>query len=313
MATFAMKHPPRTMDPLRSIAHITSGAVPLFAPADQLAHLPLSARITPSDAPLQAASAAAARLISSKDIPITTDYTSPELPAGTVSYHRLFGLLVAQHCYWLSSYMELADNLRAADANPAITAHLLHISSPGGEAYYLDAISAVIRSLTKPVVAHVEKVAASAAYWIASAAKAVYATTPFDTLGSIGIMSRFVNWDPAMEKEGARIVEIYATRSPMKNQAYREAISGHPDRYRTEVIDPLADSFVAHVRAHRQALAALPDDHPALQGQSYFATEAAAIGLIDGIQPIAASIQYAASLTAHPTTATRAKAYSLIQ
>ena len=91
-----------------------------------------------------------------------------DIPAGSVAYHPIFGEVVYGYHWYLPSTMELCDNLKAAEANPAIVAHVLHIDSPGGEAFGLHEAFELIRSLHKPVYAVVESCCCSAAYYLAA-------------------------------------------------------------------------------------------------------------------------------------------------
>ena len=59
------------------------------------------------------------------------------LPAGSIAYHPVFGDIVYGYSWRYASTMELLDNLKAAEANDAIAAHVIHIDSRGGEAFGL--------------------------------------------------------------------------------------------------------------------------------------------------------------------------------
>ena len=64
----------------------------------------------------------------------------------------------------------LAKDFASALGNPEVRAIVLEINSPGGQATGISEFAAQVRAAAKPVVAYVDGMAASAAYWIAAAA-----------------------------------------------------------------------------------------------------------------------------------------------
>src|SRR5690606_16482553 len=92
----------------------------------------------------------------------------------------------------------------AAMADPEVGSILLKVDSPGGEAYGLDSVSEQIynaRGKGKPIVAHVDGLNASAAYYLSSAADAIISTKD-GTHGSIGTILNWLNFDKMMEELG---------------------------------------------------------------------------------------------------------------
>lgn len=124
--------------------------------------------------------------------------------------------------YWLgwSAYDQLAHDVEAALKNPDVRGIILGIDSPGGQVDGLAELASLIydarRALgAKPIIAHVDGMAASAAYWLASAAERVV-LTPTAMAGSIGVVFSFVDWSGAWEQLGVRTKEIISTQSPRK-------------------------------------------------------------------------------------------------
>lgn len=212
---------------------------------------------------------------------------SPDIPEGSVAYHRVFGLVRADYPYdYYFSSKTMAKNLAIADNNPNIGAHFIHLSSGGGEAWYLDRLFSALTEMEKPVFAHVEKVCASAAYYIGCTAQKIAAETPNCTIGSIGVMCQFTNWRGLMEKLGIKDVQLYAEGSDLKNKKILDALYNEkPEEFIKTELNPIRDQFVGAVRAARPSLADLDDDHPAMRGEDYRAEEALSVGLIDAIQP----------------------------
>ena len=174
--------------------------------------------------------------------------------------------------------MSILDDLKLAQENMNIKSILLVVDSPGGQVSYTDILSDAIRDCTKPVVAYVEGMAASAAMWIISGAGTIVASSDLDRIGSIGTMLYFADLQPYYEKEGVKFHEIYATKSNEKNKDINDVLKGNYDNYRKEVLDRINDKFHASIKANR------PKVKPeALTGKIFFAQDAIAMGLADSI------------------------------
>lgn len=230
-----------------------------------------------------------------KPIELTDEYASPSLNEGTIAYHRIFGVVTAESYYYFSS-KQLEMDIKDAEDNPSICAHLLHISSPGGEAWYMDRLSETLRSAKKPIVAIYEEYCASAAYYIGCHAQKLYATTAHDFVGCIGTMCSFYNFEPYFKKLGIEKVTAKATNSQLKNKIFEDLENGKSDDYIERVLNPMNEQFLSEVKAMRPKLAELGDDAPVLQGESYYTMEAEQVGLIDGKRTMEEVIMEAAQL-----------------
>lgn len=100
----------------------------------------------------------------------------------------------------------VTDQLRQLAESPDIQAVLLRIDSPGGSALASDMIWREVMALRekKPVVASMGSVAASGAYYIASAANLIYAE-PTTLTGSIGIYYGKADISGLLEKVGVDV------------------------------------------------------------------------------------------------------------
>lgn len=230
-----------------------------------------------------------------KEINLTDDYASPELKDGTIAYHRIFGVVAAES-YWCFSSKQLQQDILDAENNPNISAHILHINSPGGEAWYMDRLSETLREAKKPIVAIYEEYCASAAYYIGCHGQKLYATTAHDFVGCIGTMCSFWDFEPYFEKLGIKKIVAKATNSTQKNKVFEDLTKGKPEDYIKNVLDPMNEQFLSEVKAMRPKLAELDDDASVLQGESYFTAPAEEIGLIDGKRTLIEAIAEAAQL-----------------
>lgn len=214
-------------------------------------------------------------------VPITMDYSSAELPDGSIAYHRIFGVITFDS-KWYFSTRRFEQDLQEAETNPAIIAHLLHVSSGGGEAYYLDRLSETMRQLTKPVVVLIEKTCGSAAYYISCHSSHIYALTANELIGCIGTMTCVYNDDGWYEQMGIKRFNVNSSLSPLKNKVFNDVENGKPKEYIARFLDPLARQFIDEVRASRKQLSSLPDDDALLQGETFLTPESVQRGVIDG-------------------------------
>lgn len=204
-------------------------------------------------------------------------------PFDSLAVFRISGPLTKwdQNCGPMGM-MSLMRDMQRADRMQNITAHLLEIDSGGGEATIVDTVAMAIRGLEKPVVAIVNGMAASAAYYLAAAADEIYASERTDMLGSIGVVMSFADVRPYYEKEGIVFHEIYAEESTLKNDDFRQALEGNYKPLQDKILNPYAEAFISRMKEFRGAK--LKDDGEVFKGQTYLAPAARKIGLIDGIK-----------------------------
>ncbi len=169
--------------------------------------------------------------------------------------------------------------LKIADQHPNIVAHVLKLDSGGGSGFAARLMSECISELTKPVYAFIDDLGASAAYWIASSAKAVISSSTMTRVGSIGTYLSVADYSKYFEQQGIRITDVYAKASSDKNQDYLRAIKGD-----TKMVQQLANEynqfFLSHVRNQRRGKL---KNSTWDSGKMFFAKEAQTIGLVDDV------------------------------
>lgn len=200
-----------------------------------------------------------------------------EAPDNSIAYHPIFGPIYYSS-WWRFSTEDFIEDLKAAEANPAIGAHLLHIDSPGGEVFFVHEAFEAVKALTKPCIALIDSCGASAAYWIACAADKIYASSIFSNIGSIGVMSTFYDDREWMKKYGLKEIELYSSYSDLKNKIYKDVVDGKVEEFIKTRLDPLAKQFIDDVCSVRT----IAEDSEALRGKIYYAMNAMPEGLIDG-------------------------------
>ena len=227
-------------------------------------------------------------------ITITDNFSAEDLPEGSIAYHRIWGFITAD-CRWYFSSKQFECDLLEAEANPAITCHLLHVNSPGGEAWYLDRLSETMRSLSKPIVSLVEQYNCSASYYITCHSSFIASLTANDTIGCIGTMLEAFNYDDWFEKFGIKRIVARASKSDLKNKKSEDLLNGKTKQYIKEDLDPLNEQFLSAVLAARPQLSNLPEDDPVFRGETFSTPLAIEKGLIDAsmtfIEAIAKAIE----------------------
>ena len=148
-----------------------------------------------------------------------------------------------------TSYDMLARDFARAVEDPKVSAILLNIDSPGGEANGVSEFADQIAAARgrKPVVAYVGGLGASAAYWLAAASdEIVVADTAL--LGSIGTVMTIDDRRERDAKDGVRRHEIVSSQSPYKR------VDPATDEGRSRLqalVDSLSDVFVNKVASYR--------------------------------------------------------------
>jgi protease-4 len=189
----------------------------------------------------------------------------------------------------------LLNDVKSADQNPKIKSMVLVVDSPGGQVAGTDLLAEAIKNSTTPVVAFVDGLAASAAYWIISGADKIIASSDLDRIGSIGTMLMVEDLRPALEQLGVKFHEVYASLSTEKNKDFNQVLEGNYDQYRKNVLDVINSKFLSTVKAYRPNL-----DESTLTGKIFFAPQAIELGLIDQIETLDQAIEEAFSMAANP-------------
>ena len=165
-------------------------------------------------------------------------------------------------------------------ADDSIASILLDVDSPGGSVEGVPELASQIAKATavKPVLAHVNALAASASYWLASQATEVY-ITPSGMAGSIGVFLLLVDESEALAKEGIKINAISAGEHKLEG-AFWEPLSDESREHFQGQVDAVYRDFLAAVAKGRGVnVAAVKKNFG--QGRVYDAKEALERGMVD--------------------------------
>jgi len=190
--------------------------------------------------------------------------------------------------------------LTRCGANPNITGIILHISSPGGEAFAsLDFYKAILdfkAKYNKSVIAYIDDYGCSGAQYIAAACDKIICSDEITQVGSIGVVNHIIDQIKTLENEGIVLREIYATESSEKNIEVREALNGN-DKPLLQRATTLVNRFVADVKSGRPTITT--DIIDPFKGKTLFAKEALKIGLIDEIGNIQTCVSHINSINSN--------------
>jgi protease-4 len=162
-----------------------------------------------------------------------------------------------------------------------IKAIVLHIDSPGGgaaasqEIYH--EVLRVRNDLHKPVVASVESVGASGAYYIASACDRIYAN-PASVVGSIGVIMEWTNYGDLLRWAKLKPVNLHDGELKDAGDPTRE-MTPKEQAYFQGLIDNMYGQFIQDVAAGRRTTA--DKIQPLATGQVWTGQQAQPLGLID--------------------------------
>lgn len=174
--------------------------------------------------------------------------------------------------------------LRYMNENEKISAIVLEVDGPGGAVPAINAFKEFQSEKQKPIVVLCNDLC-SLHYWMAALlADHIMAKGDISPcIGSIGATCILVDSREAMKKEGYSIKIINAPGSELKNKAMADFYAGEDEEFVARLeseLKPIRDAFVNDIKAARPNLA---DDKRIFGADTFSATEALSLGLIDSI------------------------------
>lgn len=186
----------------------------------------------------------------------------------------------------------IAKKLKEADAEKSVIGHIIVIDSGGGAANSVPDLAEAIEALTKPCVAFVDGMMASAAIYVGSYCDYIIANREDDMIGCVGTMIQIIDYPKSGELSSGEIcVRVYADGSEEKNQDYEEALQGNIQMIKDEVLNPLNAKFVQTMKENRHL-----NDETLLKGKTYFAKDVVGT-LVDEIGNLKKAVDKVVSLS----------------
>lgn len=218
--------------------------------------------------------------------------------ADGVAHVRVEGPLAqrAWACWMLGGdgYDAIESRVRAALDDPRSRSLVIEYDSPGGEVagcgVCADAIRAAAEASGKPVVSYVGELAASAAYWLASAADKIV-TPASGVLGSIGVIATRI--EDAPRGDGRKVHLI--TSGARKADGHPTVPLSEDELAATQAkIDALADVFAGAVAERRGMTLA---DVRGLEADVLIGADAVKRGLADQVGNMGSAVTMARELS----------------
>ena len=217
--------------------------------------------------------------------------------SGAVAVIPVFGVLTQHGGGWWAGTAteEVSRQLQQALADRAVAGVVLQCDSPGGDVAGVSELAAEIYAArkVKPVVASVDSLAASAAFWLASNASEVVAS-PSAELGGIGVYVMHADLSRQLERHGLKVSLISAGKYKTLGNQY-EPLGLAVGATLQERVDAFGALFRADVaRGRGRAVGSLTG--PAWEGRVVSAQWAMLAGLADRVGTFQQAISRAAHL-----------------
>lgn len=184
----------------------------------------------------------------------------------------------------MTSYQAISQSVMKYGADGSVSHIILDFATPGGMVYGCPECAAVIRSVAqrKPVIAMINPMAASAGYWMASAATRIVMTESGDT-GSVGVIAEHVDISKALEANGETVTVIRSTASPYKQEANQAEVLTDEAKANIQArVDDIYARFSGDVAAFRGVDVSVVNAKFG-QGRLVDAKTAKSVGMIDQI------------------------------
>ena len=213
---------------------------------------------------------------------------------GTVHVLRLDGVIMPRGGMMArmsggASLEQFGRAFETAAADGDAQAIVIGVDSPGGVIDLVEETAARVfaaRRPGRPIIAVADTLAASAAYWIASAADELV-VTPSGSVGSIGVYGMHDDLSKALEMRG--IARTLIRSGPRKAEGAVGPLDDAALRHRQASADYAYEMFVASVARHRGVPKSVVRADPESAerhfggGRAYHARDAVRLGMADRI------------------------------
>lgn len=208
--------------------------------------------------------------------------------AGGVAVIPVIGSIEQRASMWTwlfggSSVEQISADLKAALADPNVSGILLEFDSPGGTVAGVPELAKQIRSARgqKPILAHANAEAASAAYYLASQADEV-SVTPSGQVGSIGVVYLHTDMTGMADQQGVKF-QIFRSQDRKADVNPYEPLSAAAAEDIQAKVDAYDAMFVRDVaRGRGVSVDRVRSDYGS--GRMFMAADALAAGMVDRVE-----------------------------
>jgi ClpP class serine protease len=212
------------------------------------------------------------------------------IPKGSSVVVPVSGPIMKEDFCYSPGSMTIAKWISSLDQNPNCNSIILSIDSPGGMVDGTQTLADTIKACSTKTIAFInDGTAASAAYWIASAADEIVSSHATNQIGSIGVFVQLANWEKHYkEQHKLEIKSFYSDLSEEKNEPFIKALDGDDKLIKVEMLNPIARAFISAVKTNRAGKLNLSAGNP-FKGKLFMSQndehheDAIRVGLIDRI------------------------------
>lgn len=176
----------------------------------------------------------------------------------------------------MTDYRTVIEEIKAAKG-AGVNLIVFHIDSPGGMVSGLREVIAAINGCGISTIADCRGMACSAAYWIASACDMIQASPSCD-LGSIGVVTVWINKDAMAEMMGIQINVMTNEGADLKGMGMGSSLTESQIQWTQERLNAIGQEFRAQVEGNRPNI-----DPEVFRAGHYSGMRALQLGLCDSI------------------------------
>jgi len=208
-----------------------------------------------------------------------------------VAVVRLEGTMMKhQSSFGGASTVRVKNSLRAASRDESVRAIALVIDSPGGTVSGTSDLAAVVAGIAAkmPLYAFIQDTGASAAYWVASSATRVFANSAEARVGSIGTFTSLQDSSRRYAEFGVDVYVVNDGEFKGMGEPGTKITPAHLAAMKVLITD-MNSEFKAAVATGRKVSQAKVNEWA--NGQVFVARKALAMGMIDGVQSLEATLE----------------------
>lgn len=224
---------------------------------------------------------AACGILNKDGIPLRGEEQN-DIPSGSIGIIHITGNMIKYGNRYCWGSDELINFAKGFDNHPNMIGQIWKIDSGGGSVGSVSPYLDFLKNKRKPVLSLCD-FCASAAVWAASGTDYIQAENDISSaFGSIGVMASFRTFIQYYKDQGIEEHTVYADSSSDKNKDYEQAIKGDYKLLKELTLNPLAVKFQNTIQQNRQGKLDTSVEG-ILKGRMFYAEDAVAYGLADGI------------------------------
>lgn len=202
----------------------------------------------------------------------------------TIAVIRIKGTITSSPSFLFETTTphEILSMIKRVEEDPGIKGVLFEIDSPGGSAVASREIAYGLKRISKPKMCWMGDIAASGAYWIASACDHIMAD-PLTITGSIGATASYIEFSQLFEKYGITYEQITSGERKDIGTPFRNLTEEEREKLEY-VINEIFNYFLKDVKKSRN----LSEEQveKISSGDIFLAKDAVELGLVDSLGTI---------------------------